>query len=106
MSQEIIEAIELLEGLETALILEYGEAVVDCQYGDLRQALTKLKEAPEPTESIKEVIAILEKEIYFRGGDWKRSRGVEKAIAKLRSIEAPKPTEFTKKNSVTKVRII
>ncbi len=56
------EVIKLLEGLETALILEYGEAVVDCQYTDLRDAIALLKQPshhrlgsmsmyPKPAES-------------------------------------------------------
>lgn len=45
---------------------------------------------------IKEVIAILEKEEYLVRGEYKQTRteGVEKAIAKLRSIKASEPSKW------------
>jgi len=44
-------AIKLLEGLEKALVIEFGEAVVDCQYGDLRRALEELEKGSGDKEN-------------------------------------------------------
>ncbi len=49
-------------------------------------------------ETIDEVIAILDKEEYLVCGKWKKSSGIEKAIAKLRTIKEQPPVGIIEKH--------
>lgn len=94
---KIIVKLELAENLlKTSAFMESSDADDCLKYVD--HALAKLREFTKqlkPSDEIKEVIALLEKEEYLVNDVWTISPGVKEAIAKLKERQAPEPTEFT-----------
>lgn len=82
--------------IEDALTLLKAERPHPCNFVNLLKVEDATPCPEQPPASIQEVLEILEKEEYLEKGVYKRTEGVEKAIAKLRSIKAPPVGEFTK----------